>query len=106
MSADRSAGSRALGRPIKILLVEDGPTDTELTVQALRQAELRNHVSLVDNREDALRSLRQLLYHQAGRHRAVYQGDVVSRGVLAERCVPAGAACWVGSRDGTNAERC
>jgi CheY-like chemotaxis protein len=46
-------------RPIEILLVEDSPSDTELTVEALREAKLRNHLSIVEDGVKALEFLRR-----------------------------------------------
>jgi chemotaxis family two-component system response regulator Rcp1 len=37
------------GRPIEILLVEDSPSDTELTLEALRDFRVRNNVSVVED---------------------------------------------------------
>jgi len=42
------------GRPVEILLVEDSPSDTELTVEALREAKVRNHLSLVEDGVQAM----------------------------------------------------
>ncbi len=47
------------GRPVEILLVEDSPSDTELTVEALREAKVRNHLSLVEDGVQALDFLRR-----------------------------------------------
>lgn len=44
-------------RPIEILLVEDSPSDTELTVEALREAKLRNHLSTVEDGVQAMEFL-------------------------------------------------
>jgi CheY-like chemotaxis protein len=44
-------------RPIEILLVEDSPSDTELTVEALREAKLRNHLSTVQDGIQAMEFL-------------------------------------------------
>jgi CheY-like chemotaxis protein len=46
-------------RPIEILLVEDSPSDTELTVEALREAKLRNHLSIVEDGVQAMEFLRR-----------------------------------------------
>ena len=37
------------GRPIEILLVEDSPSDTELTLEALRDFRVRNNVNVVED---------------------------------------------------------
>ena len=44
---------------IEILLVEDSPSDTELTVAALADGHLGNNLSIVDDGEKALRFLRR-----------------------------------------------
>ena len=46
-------------RPIEILLVEDSPSDTELTVEALRDFKVRNHVSIVEDGVLAMQFLRR-----------------------------------------------
>src|SRR5690348_12544017 len=43
-----------VGRPIEILLVEDSPSDTELTVEALREGKMRNNLSTVEDGVQAL----------------------------------------------------
>jgi chemotaxis family two-component system response regulator Rcp1 len=47
------------GRPIEILLVEDSPSDTELTQEALREAKVRNHLSSVEDGVQAMDFLRR-----------------------------------------------
>jgi two-component system, chemotaxis family, response regulator Rcp1 len=47
------------GRPIEILLVEDSPSDTELTLEALRDFKVRNHVSVVEDGVLAMQFLRR-----------------------------------------------
>jgi len=60
--------SQNAGRPIEILLVEDSPSDTQLTIEALREAKMRNHLSLVEDGIQALEFLRrQGPYTQAPR---------------------------------------
>ena len=46
-------------RPIEILLVEDSPTDAQLTAEALRDDELRNNVHHVEDGEIAMSFLRR-----------------------------------------------
>ena len=46
-------------RPIEILLVEDSPSDTELTVEALKDFKVRNHVSIVEDGVLAMQFLRR-----------------------------------------------
>jgi two-component system, chemotaxis family, response regulator Rcp1 len=54
--------------PIEILLVEDSPSDTELTVEALKGAKVRNHLSIVEDGVQAMAFLRsQGPYAQAPR---------------------------------------
>jgi two-component system, chemotaxis family, response regulator Rcp1 len=56
------------GRPIEILLVEDSPSDTDLTVEALKDFKVRNHVSVVEDGVQAIQFLRrQGPYAQAPR---------------------------------------
>jgi two-component system response regulator len=45
--------------PAQILLVEDSPTDVELTTEALAEGRVANQLHIVRNGEDALRFLRQ-----------------------------------------------
>jgi chemotaxis family two-component system response regulator Rcp1 len=47
------------GRPIEILLVEDSPSDTELTVEALYDAKMRNNLSTVEDGVQAMQFLRR-----------------------------------------------
>jgi len=55
-------------RPVEILLVEDSPSDTDLTIEALKEAKVRNHLSIVDNGMEALEFLRrQGKYQEAPR---------------------------------------
>lgn len=46
-------------RPIEILLVEDSPTDAQLTAEALRDDELRNNVHHAEDGEIAMSFLRR-----------------------------------------------
>ena len=46
------------GRPIQILMVEDNPDDIELTVEALKDARVANHLTVVRDGEEALSYLR------------------------------------------------
>ena len=55
-------------RPIEILLVEDSPSDTELTVEALKDFKVRNNINIVEDGVQAMQFLRrQGLYEQAPR---------------------------------------
>lgn len=51
--------NREQGNPIEILLVEDSPSDTELTLEALKDFKVRNHVSVVEDGVQALQFLRR-----------------------------------------------
>jgi two-component system, chemotaxis family, response regulator Rcp1 len=51
--------SDANGRPVEILLVEDNPGDVRLTVEALREGKVRNHLSVVGDGVEALAYLRR-----------------------------------------------
>ena len=46
-------------RPIEILMVEDSPSDTELTLEALKDFKVRNNVSVVEDGVQALQFLRR-----------------------------------------------
>ncbi len=46
-------------RPIEILLVEDSPSDTDLTLEALKDFKVRNHVSVVEDGMQAMQFLRR-----------------------------------------------
>ena len=46
-------------RPVEILLVEDSPSDADLTVEALKEAKVRNNLSLVEDGVLALEFLRR-----------------------------------------------
>ena len=60
--------SPSMGRPIEILLVEDSPSDTDLTVEALAAAKIRNRLSIVEDGVQAMEFLRrQGSYAQAPR---------------------------------------
>ncbi len=47
------------GRPVEILLVEDSPSDAELTVEALHDARVHNHLNVVEDGVQAIAFLRQ-----------------------------------------------
>lgn len=46
-------------RPIEVLLVEDSPSDTELTIEAMREARMGNRLSTVADGVQALQFLRR-----------------------------------------------
>ena len=48
-----------VGKPVKILLVEDNPADVRLTKEALTEGKIRNELDVVDNGEMALGYLRR-----------------------------------------------
>ena len=47
------------GRPIELLLVEDSEPDVRLTMEALREAKVRNRLSVVEDGVEALAFLRR-----------------------------------------------
>ena len=56
------------GHPIEILLVEDSPSDTELTIEALKKGKVSNRISIVEDGVQAMEFLRrQGPYAQAPR---------------------------------------
>jgi chemotaxis family two-component system response regulator Rcp1 len=59
LMSSHSAGTSISLRPIEILLVEDSPSDTELTVEALRDGKLRNNLSIVQDGVQAMQFLRR-----------------------------------------------
>jgi two-component system, chemotaxis family, response regulator Rcp1 len=46
-------------RPIEILLVEDSPSDTDLTIEALDEGKVANHLSIVEDGVQAMEFLRR-----------------------------------------------
>ena len=48
------------GRPIDILLVEDNPGDVRLTIEALRDGKVQNHLHTVPDGVEALAYVRQI----------------------------------------------
>jgi len=51
--------NKSEARPIEILLVEDSPSDTDLTLEALKDFKVRNNVNVVEDGVEALRFLRR-----------------------------------------------
>jgi chemotaxis family two-component system response regulator Rcp1 len=47
-----------MGRPIEILLVDDNPGDVRLTIEALKDGKIANHVSVVNDGVEAMAFLR------------------------------------------------
>ena len=64
--------SRPEGRPIEILLVEDSPSDTELTLEALKDFKVRNHVSVVEDGVQAMDFL-----HRRGPYAGAPRPDLI-----------------------------
>jgi CheY-like chemotaxis protein len=60
------------GVPIEILLVEDNPGDVVLTEEALRDAKVRNHLSVAADGVEALAILRR-----EGKHAGVPRPDLI-----------------------------
>lgn len=58
--------------PIEILLVEDNPGDIRLTREALKDAKVRNHLSVVMDGAEAIAYLRK-----EGKHRNAIQPDLI-----------------------------
>ena len=46
-------------RPIEILLVEDNPADVRLTIEALKEGKVRNHLSVAKDGVEAMSFLRR-----------------------------------------------
>jgi len=63
---------RLEGRPVRILLVEDNPGDVRLTKEALKEAKVRNEISVVGDGEEALQFL-----HKQGKYEGVKHPDVI-----------------------------
>ena len=49
----------AIAREIEVLLVEDNPGDVRLTIEALKDGKIHNHLSVVSDGEEALAFLRR-----------------------------------------------
>jgi len=88
------------GKPIEILIVEDNPGDVRLTQEALRDAKVRNHLSVAKDGVEALAYL-----HREGKYGSAPRPDLIlldlnlprkdGREVLADikadldlRCIP------------------
>ncbi|HEX9440120.1 MAG TPA: response regulator [Roseiflexaceae bacterium] len=88
------------GKPIEILIVEDNPGDVRLTQEALRDAKVRNHLSVAKDGVEALAFL-----HREGKYGSARRPDLIlldlnlprkdGREVLADikadldlRCIP------------------
>jgi CheY-like chemotaxis protein len=60
------------GKLIEILLVEDNPGDARLALEALKEARVRNHLSIVEDGEAALEFLRR-----EGRYTDAHRPDLI-----------------------------
>ena len=56
---ERAMPTASYGIPIEILLVEDNPDDADLTMDALRDGRVRNHVTWVEDGVEAMACLRR-----------------------------------------------
>lgn len=63
---------RLEGRPVRILLVEDNPGDVRLTKEALKEAKVRNEISVAADGEEALAFLKK-----EGKYAGVKHPDVI-----------------------------
>ena len=52
-------GTKGIGEPVAILLVEDNPGDVRLTVEALKEAKVRNTVNVASDGVEAVAFLRR-----------------------------------------------
>ena len=60
------------GKPIEILIVEDNPGDVRLTQEALRDAKVRNHLSVAKDGVEALAFL-----HREGKYSSAPRPDLI-----------------------------
>ena len=60
------------GKPIEILIVEDNPGDVRLTQEALRDAKVRNHLSVAKDGVEALAYL-----HREGKYGSAPRPDLI-----------------------------
>ena len=72
-------------RPIEILLVEDNLGDVRLTMEAFKEAKVRNHIRSVGDGEEALLFLRR-----KGKYTEVPRPDVI----LLDLNLPKRTAAW------------
>ena len=63
---------QAVGRPMEILLVEDGLVDARLTIAALQQGQLQHRLTLIRDGEEAMEFL-----HQEGKFARAPRPDLV-----------------------------
>ncbi|MFV1965919.1 MAG: response regulator [Pirellulaceae bacterium] len=64
--------NQVVGRPMEILLVEDGLLDARATIEALRQGEIQHRLTLVRDGQEALEFL-----HQDGRFSRAPRPDLI-----------------------------
>jgi CheY-like chemotaxis protein len=62
----------AILREIEILLVEDNPGDVRLTIEALKDGKIRNHLSVASDGEEALAFL-----HRQGQYAKAPRPDLI-----------------------------
>jgi len=60
------------GKPVEILLVEDSPGDVRLTIEALKEAKVHNHLSVAADGAEAMEFL-----HRKGNHNAKPRPDLI-----------------------------
>ena len=68
----RSGESGIQPSPVEILLVEDSPADVRLTIEALRDAKVRNNLHVAQDGEEALAFLRR-----EGEHAEAVRPDLI-----------------------------
>jgi chemotaxis family two-component system response regulator Rcp1 len=61
-----------MGRPIEILLVEDSEPDVRLTIEALKEAKVKNRLSVVEDGVEAMAFL-----HREGKHAGAPRPDLI-----------------------------
>jgi len=61
-----------MGRPIEILLVEDSEPDVRLTIEALKEAKVKNRLSVVEDGVEAMAFL-----HREGKHAEAPRPDLI-----------------------------
>ncbi len=64
--------ARADGRPVEILLVEDNPGDVRLTIEALREGKVRNHLNVATDGVEAMAFL-----HRDGKYTDAVRPDLI-----------------------------
>jgi two-component system, chemotaxis family, response regulator Rcp1 len=61
-----------MSEPIEILLVEDNPGDVRLTIEALKEGRLANHLQVARDGEEAMDMLRQ-----KGKYKEAIRPDII-----------------------------